>query len=212
MSKLGKTLAIISIIFLASAGGALGQGKLDTSSGAFLGVNVTTSHSAVLAAFLSSISDEDGSTVSDTAISVSNGTGTEPYAGPENNPVGAAGGGFGGGGDTTGPVTFILYNRNGSICEFSTDSDPSVGTGVDEAGNLSPGQTYTVLANEIIETCLAVAGSGGFEFNGFAWIVGAFDAIFGTATVVLPAAGFTQSLALQPALGGIQFSPPTGDN
>ena len=203
MSKLGKTLAIISVIFLASAGGALGQGKLDTSSGAFLGVNGTTTQSAVLAAFLSSI---DG--VSDTALSVSNGTGTEPYAGPDV----VVAGGFGGGGDTTGPVTFILYNRNGSICEFSTDSDPSVGTGVDEAGNLGPGQTYTVLANEIIETCLAVAGSGGVEFNGFAWIVGAFDSIFGTATVVLPDVGFTQSLALQPTLGGIQFNPPTDDN
>ena len=205
MSKLGKTLAIISVIFLASAGGALGQGKLDTSSGAFLGVPGTTSQSAVFASFLTFFPPEainpsgGGFPGIDSAISISNWTGL-------------LGGRVLPGGDTEGPVEIYLYpNDNDSVCVVGTGANPGVGTGLNDDGSLAPGGTYTVLLSELLALCNGEVGDGsnGGAFSGFGVIVGNFDGIGGTATVV--SSVFSQSQTLQP-FGGIPLNPPVSND
>lgn len=182
----GKSLLFFGLItflalsFNAVAGEGGGSGEITLFQ-----QDTTLSQSAVFAAFLSSI---DGA--SSSAISVSNILG-----GPFDSQIAATTG------DTTGPLTFMLFDRDGDVYTFSTADDPNIGTGVDADGNLSPGQTYTVNLNELIGAIFP--DDPNKEFNGFAWVVADFDAVAGTYFNFFSAIGASQAFALEPTLGGL---------
>ena len=142
------------------------------------GVSVTTSQTAVFAAFLSDIPDAGVTT----AISVGNVL-TPAFSNAfQSTPRG--------GGDTEGTLEFFLYNQDGSLITFDTGTDPTVGSGLNEDGTLGPGQTWTVLMREI----LTAAGMGPDEsFSGYGTLVANFDAVVGTYNVTIFGLGFTQN-------------------
>ncbi len=190
MPKLRTVLILVSLTLLASSAGVLAQGKFDSSSGSLYGVAVTTSQTAVFAAYLADQPASETSPRIQTAISVSNVLAVPPgFASDFLAP---------GGGDTEGTVEFYLWNSVGDSYFFETSSDPSVGRGLSPAGTLGPGQTYTVLLNDI----LAAAGyPAGQLFVGYGWIVANFDGVAGTYNATAFNVGFTQNFELLPGVG-----------
>lgn len=191
MAKFKAILFFIAVVALAFGTNAMAAGKFDTSSGSFAGTAVTTSQTAVFAAFLSNVgpSDQIPSGIN-TAISVSNILAVPP--GLQSDFINI------GGSDDTGTVTFFLYDRDGTGVMYDTGSDCSAGIGLNPDGTLGPGQTYTVLLADILECAV---GDRTASFNGYGWVVGNFDAIAGTYNVTIFDIGFTQNFELTPAVG-----------
>lgn len=163
------------------------------TSVSFMAAGHTTEQSAVHASFLASVPNMDDPSMGITsAISVSN-----ILAAPAG--VDAAGGAYEGY-NKMGTVEIYLYNQDGTMAMYSTDK-MTAGSGTDKDGNLMPGGTYTVFLHEL----LAAAGHEGM-FIGYAWIVGNFDGIAGTRTVM--GMGFNQHGDLSPGVnhmgGGVK--------
>ena len=153
---------LFSAILLAVAVGGTAMAGTSVS---FMAAGHTSEQSAVFASYLVSIPNEDPMMAFDTAISVSN-----VLMAPDG--IDAAGGAYEGY-NKMGTLEIYLYNRDGEMMMHETSMD-SPGTGLMD-GMLGPGQTYTVLLSEIL---------GDMEFVGYGWIVGNFDAIAGTRTVI----------------------------
>lgn len=166
----------------------------------------TTSQSAVFATFMSALeggfSGPNGVDGQDTAISVSNilatpnglsGAVTNAQTGP--------------GGDSVGGLTFFLWDRDGTSYRFSTVEHPDVGAGQDANGMLSPGQTYTVLLNEVLAN---VTGGPVTDFVGYAWIVADFDAVAGGYVNFFPGLQASENFEMVPQLGGIPTTVTVG--
>ena len=49
-------------------------------------------------------------------------------------------------------MTLTFFGNEGTMAEFSTEEFPNVGAGLNAMGLLPAGGTYSVLANEIIES------------------------------------------------------------
>ena len=126
------TLALFALGVNAQAGG---------DAVAFGNDEVTTSQTAVFAAFLAWLPNEEQPNFSaDTAISVSNILGAPP---------GDLGDIYDAYGDRHGTIEFFLWNRDGTPMWYETSAD-SPGSGLDELGYLQPCRTYTVRLAEIL--------------------------------------------------------------
>ena len=163
------------------------------SSVSFMAGMATSGQRAVFASFLAYVPNMDDPSMSiDSAISVSNILGA-----PDG--IDVAGGAYEGD-NTMGTVEIYLYNNDGEMAMYSTDM-MTAGGGTDMNGMLMPGGTYTVFLHEL----LMAAGHEGI-FVGYAWIVGNFDGIAGTRTVI--SMGFGQGGDLSPGVdhngGGIK--------
>ena len=203
MTKMMRILLLLGLVVSLCASAQAGE--IETSSPSFLLGVSTLSQTAVFAAFLSSI---DGGHSGDAAISVSN--------------VLAHPGGFPfddnySGKDVRGGLSFFLFDngcKGEGPCEpvryrFDTVNNPTVGTGLDGDGQLGPGGTYTVGLSEILQ---ALFPDEPHDFNGYAWIVGYFDAITGTYSNFFPLIGASQSFVLQPAPNWIPVDLDAGLN
>ncbi len=188
MSKLRLPVALVFLAFLvfgASAMAAENPAKMSTDSDSTLGVSTTLSQSAVFAAFLS---DVNGGADANTAISISNIVIAPPkisgISTPDLN-------------DTQGPITGYFYGNDGSSYVYKTSDNPTVGSGLDEAGELGPGGTWAVFMSELLGTM------GVENFIGFGWFVADFDAVAGTYTNFFTgiSAGFGAQMV--PTQGGI---------
>ena len=139
------------------------------SAEADVAVDPLSNQSAVFASYLVSVPSEDPDQVIDTYLSVSNAlsapggidTAGSPYEGD----------------DRVGTLKIYLYSRNddGPMVYETTGDSP--GDGLDENGMLAPGQTYTVRLSDLVGEENA--------FIGYGWIVGNFDGIAGTRTILL---------------------------
>ncbi len=163
------------------------------SSVSFMAGMATSGQRAVFASFLVYFPNMDDPSMSiDSTISVSNILGAP--AG-----IDVAGGAYEGD-NTMGTVEIYLYNNDGEMAMYSTDMK-TAGGGTDMNGMLMPGGTYTVFLREL----LMAAGHEG-AFVGYAWIVGNFDGIAGSRTVI--SMGFGQGGDLSPGVdhngGGIK--------
>ena len=197
MGKLGTFLWLG--LSLAAAAGAIPHSvasNKDLTSGRDAAVFYTTagtsSQRAVFAGFLANLPGVD------TAISITNALAT-PW--PNFLP-----GDFFGGGNTRGTVEFYLYEQEGNLTFYETTTG-SPGSGLDPLdGTLGPGQTYTVLLDELLAAATGVTERTEREFVGHAWIVSNFDAVQGTYNVTIFGVGFTQNFALEPTMGtGLLF-------
>ncbi len=190
-----STLAILALGVNAQAGGdAVAFGNLES----------TTSQSAVFAAFLAWLPNEEQPNFSaDTAISVSNILGAPP---------GDLGDVYDAYGDRHGTIEFFLWNRDGTPMWYETSAD-SPGSGLDELGYLQPCRTYTVRLAEILSKITGLPEVDN-EFTGYGWVIGNFDAIAGTYNVTIFGLGFTQNFELTPVVGdagrpgGLQLNAP----
>lgn len=193
-----------------AAGG--GKGTLNTDTVSFLHATGTPTQRAVFAAFLSRVAATTGVAGVDTAISVSNILAVPPATAPP-----AVTGGVNdlfdvlrNAGNRTGTLEFYLFDRDGTLLFFETGAG-TPGRGVSATGTLSPGQTYTVLLEEILEK---VTGDRNKAFTGYGWVVGNFDGLAGTYNVTIFGVGFTQAFHLEPAMGsgglfgGVPISVP----
>ena len=151
---------LFSAILLAVVFGGTAMAGTSVS---FMAAGHTSEQSAVFASYLVSIPNEDPMMAFDTAISVSN------VMAPDGIDITGAYEGY----NKMGTLEIYLYNRDGEMMMHETSMD-SPGTGLMD-GMLGPGQTYTVLLSEIV---------GDMEFVGYGWIVGNFDSIAGTRTVI----------------------------
>ncbi len=179
-------MVVVTLIFGANAF----AGKIGTDSGSLKGTSVTTSQTAVFAAFLSNAGGSEllPSGIN-TAISVSNILAVP--AGLSSDFLNIAGS------DDRGTVDLYMWDRDGTAYSASS-ANCIVGFGLNEDGTLGPGQTWTFLLADILD-CLGLSPST--EFNGYGWVVGNFDAIAGTYNVTVFDVGFTQNFELTPAVG-----------
>lgn len=139
------------------------------SAEAVVAVDPLSDQSAIFASYLVSLPNEDPDQVIDTLISVSN-----VLSAPRG--VDTAGGPYEG--DTrVGTLEIHLYSRDDDQPMVYETKGDSPGDGLDENGRLAPGQTYTVRLAEIVGEDSA--------FIGYGWIVGNFDGIAGTRTIIL---------------------------
>ena len=159
-------------------------------------VDPLSNQSAVFASYLVSIPNGDPDQVIDTYISVSNvlsapkgvNTAGSPYEGE----------------DKVGTLEIYLCHRGDDEPMIYETTGDSPGSGLDENGMLAPGQTYTVRLAEIVGEDRA--------FVGYGWIVGNFDGIAGTRTIINFGQGMTVHGDLTPKLShhgaGVKLIPP----
>ncbi len=186
----GGQIGILLLILMVAPVAVSAQRPPNTDSPSIQGVASTIEQTAVFAAFLSNLAgSEQFPSGIDTAISVSN---VLTPAGFQSELIGS------GDPEDSGTIEFHLWNRDGSTIFWDTGSNPDVGIGLNPDGTLGPGQTFTVLLADILE---AAGGNRDDSFNGFAWIIGNFDAMAGTYNVTVFDVGFTQSFELTPAVG-----------
>jgi hypothetical protein len=169
MGKFKWILLCGALLIAFSANAVAGQGS---ESKIFFSGHTTSTHSAVLAAFVAVLPDG-----SDSSISVSN---TMAVPSPASGGIvgtqeGGTFAGFPVGGGLSGPVTFYLFPNVGDPLVVSTADNPTLGNGTDEAGNLNAGGTLTVFASQVLD-----AAGGDETFVGYIYVVGEFDAIAGT--------------------------------
>ena len=139
------------------------------SAEADVAVDPLSNQSAVFASYLVSIPSDDPDQVIDTYLSVSNvlsapggvDTAGSPYEGD----------------DRVGTLEIYLYSRDDDEPMVYETTGDSPGAGLDENGMLAPGHTYTVRLAELVGEENA--------FVGYGWIVGNFDGIAGTRTILL---------------------------
>ena len=132
-------------------------------------VDPLSNQSAVFASYLMSLPSEDPDQVIDTYLSVSN-----VLSAPEG--VETAGSPYEGD-DKVGTLEIHLYSQSDDKPMVYKAMGDSPGDGLDESGRLAPGQTYTVRLSELV--------GGEKPFVGYGWIVGNFDGIAGTRTIIL---------------------------
>ena len=99
-----------------------------------------------------------------------------------------------------GTLEIHLYNRDDDEPMVYETTGDSPGAGLDENGRLAPGQTYVVRLAELI----------GKEktFVGYGWIVGNFDGIAGTRTILLgQGAAWHGDLTPEPSPHGAGVKP-----
>lgn len=183
-SKSAFLFGMITILWMAFMPNASAQQKSLT----FLNQSTTTSQSALLVAFASSIDDGEATS---TAISVSNILGVP------------SGSGFPEGQDESGPLSFYLFNNIGTVYTFHTADHPDIGFGLDLDGNLPPGGTYSVFLHEILQALHPDRVPADRDFTGYAWIVADFDAAAGTYFNSFPLVGVSQSFQMVPVTGGL---------
>ncbi len=189
MSTLRRVLIVVSFVLLAFSAQALAQ-DFDSGSRSLQGVSVTTSQTAVFAAFLSDSAIPNTLEIQ-TAISVSNVLATPPgFQSDFLNPTG---------GDTRGTLEFYLWNDDGQLYFYETDMSTTIGRGLNEDGTLGPGQTFTVFFRDILREAGFPVGET--EFLGYGWVVANFDGVAGTYNVAVFDIGFTQSFELLPGVG-----------
>ncbi len=185
--RLMKQIIIGMVIVTFCLAGNAGAEKRTPEPGSFLGVAVTTSQTAVFAAFLSSI---NGGVDGDTAISVTNILGTPPNIPSVNGDDKS---------DREGALWVYLLGGDGERYVFESETYPNVGLGLDENGVLREGHTWRVLLSQIIRAAL------GFDqnFSGAAWVVAGFDGVAGTYTNFFTGIGGGFGAVMEPALGGL---------
>lgn len=147
-------------------------------------VDPLSNQSAVFASYLVSIPNEDPDQVIDTYISVSN-----VLSAPEG--VDSAGSPYEGD-NKVGTLEIYLYHRDDDEPMIYETTGDSPGSGLDENGMLAPGQTYTVRLADLVGENRA--------FIGYGWIVGNFDGIAGTRTIINFGQGVTVHGDLTPKL------------
>ena len=155
-------------------------------------VDPLSDQSAVFASYLVSVPSEDPDQVIDTYLSVSN-----VLSAPGG--VDMAGGPYEGD-NRVGTLEIHLYNRDDDEPMVYETTGDSPGAGLDENGMLAPGQTYVVRLAELI----------GKEktFVGYGWIVGNFDGIAGTRTILLgQGAAWHGDLTPEPSPHGAGVKP-----
>lgn len=174
-----RAMLCTAVLLVVAFGGTAVAG----TSVSFMAAGHTTEQSAVFGSYLVNLPDLGF----DTAISVSN-----VLMSPEGANVAGGYNGY----NKTGTLEIYLY-QGGEMMMIETSMD-SPGTGLTD-GMLGPGETYTVLLSELVDG----------DFVGYAWIVGNFDAIAGTRTVV--GLGFSQHGEMTPPVshqgGGIRLTP-----
>ena len=167
-----------------------------TSAEVDVAVDPLSNQSAVFASYLVSMPSENPDQVIDTYLSVSN-----VLSAPEG--VETAGGPYEGD-DKVGTLEIHLYGQDGDEPMIYKTTGDSPGSGLDENGNLAPGQTYTVRLAELIGEDRA--------FVGYGWIVGNFDGIAGTRTIINFGQGVASHGDLTPKLSrhgaGVKPIPP----
>lgn len=185
MSKLRSIFIFAAVSMLAVAGNGLAQGKFDAGVGSLYGTAVTTSQTAVFAAFLADSPAIPGAPAGlQASMSVSNVLATPDGFLSDFIDLG--------GGDRQGTVEIFLWNEDGSMYTVASPFD------------LLPGQTITVQVRDILE----LAGFPEDQiFLGYAWVVANFDGVAGTYNLQIPGIGFTQSFELLPGVG--QGQTPT---
>lgn len=193
MARLKAILIFIATVTLVLGANSLAAGrKFGTDPVPLKGTSVTTSQTAVFAAFLSNA----GGTESvpggiNTAISVSNILAVPEGLSSDFLNIG--------GSDDTGTVELFMWDRDGTAYSYSSD-DPEgpIGMGLNSDGTLGPGQTWTFLLRDVLDRLGLGADA---SFNGYGWVIGNFDAIAGTNNVVIFDVGFTQAFVMTPAVG-----------
>ncbi|MDE2926121.1 MAG: PKD domain-containing protein [Acidobacteriota bacterium] len=167
-----------------------------TSAEVDVAVDPLSNQSAVFASYLVSMPSDDPGQVIDTYLSVSN-----VLSAPEG--VETAGGPYEGD-DKVGTLEIHLYGRDDDEPMIHETTGDSPGSGLDENGRLAPGQTYTVRLAELVGEDRA--------FVGYGWIVGNFDGISGTRTIINFGQGVTVHGDLTPKLSrhgaGVKPIPP----
>ncbi len=192
MARFKAILVLIAATTLVSGANTLAAGReFGTQPVPLRGTAVTTSQTAVFAAFLSNSGPSAQTSGIDTAISVSNILSVPEGFSSDFLNIGGA--------DDTGTVELFIWDRDGTGYAYSSD-DPEgpIGMGLNPNGTLGPGQTWTFLLADVLER-LGLGRDA--TFNGYGWVVGNFDAIAGTYNVVVFDVGFTQSFELTPAVG-----------
>lgn len=115
--------------------------------------------------------------------------------------------------DLEGTLEFYLWDYDGELYFYETGPD-SPGSGLSEAGTLTPGQTYRVLLSDILNEIEAFDREA---FAGYGWIIANFDGVQGTATVT-DFGSYNNAYAFQPDVGssfyelnanaGVPLNPP----
>ena len=194
MSTLRALLVFMAVVFLAVGSAALAE-RIDTGSRSFTGAEGTTDQTAVFVTFAASTYDEgagaagegeEPSAAVSTAVSVSN-----PLAWDPNSPFLTLTGYV-----TEGTVEVYLWDQvEGELISYET-SDDSIGLGLNPDGTLSPGGTWSFLLSDVL-----VAAGWEQDFTGYGWIVGNFDGVVGSHTLVIFSVGFAQAFHAVPAIG-----------
>ncbi|MEJ2077054.1 MAG: hypothetical protein P8020_08150 [Acidobacteriota bacterium] len=184
-----KWILICGVLLLAFGVNISAAGRSDSQ--VFLQEDATPQYSATLAAFAAELP----ATGEKTAVSVSNTMATPEVPGLDLS-------GFPTGLNTEGAVWVFCYNRiDGSTWTFNSDSDPSVGAGLDAAGMLPAGGTWTAYVSDIL-------GAAGFDaatedFIGYCYFVGNFDAIAGTYVNTFTSVSSQQAFPMQSDFTGV---------
>lgn len=156
----------------------------------FLQTEASTYRRAAFAHFLAYLpnSDQPGLAV-DGAISISN-----VCAAPEELDL------FIGDAPSRGRIKLVLYNLDGTRIQYVSGPD-APGEGLDAAGELPAGQTWTVRLAEVLASGLGVPETQVGDFRGYAWVLAEFDCLAGTYTNTIFGLGFSQAYELSPAMG-----------
>lgn len=163
-------LALLAVINVNAVAGEAPGSKV------FLSSHVTSTHSAVLAAYAAVLTDG-----SDSAMSVSNTLGVPDLGGAAM--MDSHGGevdvmGFPEGGDREGAVWLFCNNTmDKQMYVFNSADYPGTGLGLNMDGTLSPGSTFQFFLSEALG---AIGFPSEANFIGYCYAVGAFDGIAGT--------------------------------
>ncbi len=193
MARLKAILILVAMSTLMLGASTLAAGrKFGGNPVPLKGTAVTTSQTAVFAAFLSNSGATAQTSGIDTAISVSNILSVPDGFSSDFLNIGGA--------DDTGTVELFIWDRDGTGYSYSSDdAGGPIGMGLNPDGTLGPGQTWTFLLADVLDR---IGLGRGASFNGYGWVVGNFDAIAGTYNVVVFDVGFTQAFELTPTVGG----------
>jgi hypothetical protein len=153
----------------------------------FAAEDTSTHFRAVFAQFLSVVPSAEAGMSVDSAISISN-----VCAAPEEVQFVL------GQRSNQGAISVFLYDRDGTLIAYRTDSP--LGAGLNADGTLGPGQTWTVRLAEVISRAQGIPESQ-IEFNGYGWFLSGFDCLVGTYSNTIFGLGFTQSYEMLPGMG-----------
>ncbi len=205
-----RKFAVWCLFFIVVAGShVLGQKAPRNHSvfgdASFLGLGVTPTQKGIFAVFSAAtcVQLPCSSGDLDTAISISN-----TLAGPP--PVQVVFDDFFE--DLEGTIEVYMWDTYGHMLFYETGADaPGVGLiqEPDREGFLSPGRTWRVLLSQLLTAVDYTQHEIDFDhvegvYAGYIWVVANFDGVQGT-TNLTDFATFTQSLVMQPDLGGVFF-------
>jgi len=109
---------------------------------------------------------------------------------------------FGGATPQTGTMTFYFYAQAGGVIASYTTSGSSPGDGLNSAGALPPGGTYSVLLSQLLK-----AAGGPSSFNGYVFIITQFTNGHGQYFITNFSGGFTSGAQLL-VLSGPRYYVP----